>query len=445
MPDFSKLNNLKDKANSLPQLPGVYLMKDEKGEVIYVGKAVRLKSRVVSYFRFAEAQASGIKTDALVSKIHDFEVIAVASEFEALVLENDLIKKLMPKYNIKLRDDKGYPFIKVNLTDDYPIFKIVPYPLGDSALYLGPYGGRTDTRKALNEVCRAFGLPTCGKKIKSIIGKERPCLNYDIGNCRGYCADAKLAADYKNVVRAAIDVFEGKTKSLSKRLEKDMNEASKALNFEAAALLRDQIKAIKVLEQKQFFKEEPVGEEDALYKEKQIKAHLWLEKALYLPKTPSRIEAYDISNTADSNIVGSMVVFVGGKPYKKDYRRFMIKTKKTQDDYACMSEVISRRVRRHAAGDEKFAALPDIILVDGGASHARAAVKTLEKNGIDIPVFGMVKDDKHKTRALVSQNGDEVGLFGNPSVFALIGSIQEEAHRFAIEYHRKLRSKDMLG
>jgi len=446
------IDDLREKAKELPQLPGVYLMKDENDDVIYVGKAARLKNRVISYFRGTEGLYGSdaltnhdIKTDLMVSKIDDFDTIIVESEFEALVLENSLIKEYMPKYNVKLRDDKGYPFIRVDILKEYPTFKVVPNATEDDALYLGPYGTRRETFKALAAISKALKLPTCGKNIKQILGKQRPCLNHDMGNCRAYCQKAELADDYRNAVAAAIDVFQGKTGSLLKKLTNDMKEASDDLNFETAALLRDRIKAIEVLKQKQFFTEDPIEEHAALYKEKVLKTHQWLEKALKLAAIPERIEAYDISNTGASNIVGSMIVFIKGKPLKKDYRRFKIRTKRGQDDYGSMAEVVTRRIKRYLAGDEKFLPLPDIMLIDGGANHASIIYKTLVELGVQVPVFGMVKDDKHRTRALVTPDGEEIGLSANPAVFALIGSIQEEAHRFAIDYHRKLRTKTMLN
>ena len=447
MSDNNISDTLREKAQALPLLPGVYLMKDEHKNVIYVGKAARLRNRVGSYFSRSAEALSGfdVKTDLMVSRIEDFDAIIVESEFEALVLENSLIKEYMPKYNIKLRDDKGYPVIRVDIKSEYPVLKIVSVAGDDDALYLGPYGGRQDTRKAIGAVSKALKLPTCGKNIKQILGRQRPCLNHDMGNCRAYCQKADLADDYRATVSAVIDVFQGKTGSLIKKLTKDMSAASDRLNFETAAILRDRIKAIKVLEQKQFFAEDPIDEHAALYKEKILKTHQWLEKSLKLESTPERIEAYDISNTGASNIVGSMIVFIRGKPLKKDYRRFKIRTKRGQDDYASMAEVVSRRVKRFLAGDEKFSPLPDVFLIDGGANHASAIRKVLAGADIKLPVFGMVKDDKHKTRALVSPDGEEIGLAANPAVFALIGTIQEEAHRFAVEYHRTLRTKTMLN
>ncbi|MCL2248484.1 MAG: excinuclease ABC subunit UvrC [Oscillospiraceae bacterium] len=441
-----KIEKLRLKALELPMHPGVYMMKDAVGEVIYVGKAARLKNRVVSYFRGSGDVQSlhDIKTEHLVANIDDFDVTIVDSEFEALLLENSLIKEYQPKYNVRLRDDKGYPYIRVDIANSYPMFKIVSFASDDNSLYLGPYGGRRDTRRAVSEVCKALKLPTCSKNIARSIGRERPCLNYDMGNCRGYCQTADLERDYKATILVAIDVFQGKTRSLIKQLTKEMQDESDALKFEAAAVLRDRIKAIRGIEQKQFFVEEPVEEIDAMQREKVLKTHVWLETALGLDKTPQRIEAYDISNTGDSDIVGSMTVFVKGKPLKRDYRRFKIKAKKGQDDYGSMAEVVTRRIKRYLAEDEKFSTLPDLMLIDGGAVHASVVKKTIEELGVSLPVFGMVKDEKHRTKELCTPDGEGVGLAANPAVFALIGTIQEETHRFAVEYHRNLRSKSML-
>jgi len=530
-------------------LPGVYIMKDIQGRVIYVGKAMRLKNRVSSYF----SGAHDVKTEVMAAKVADFDVIITDSEFEALVLENSLIKHHMPRYNIKLRDDKGYPFIRVDLKSDYPVFKIVSKPENDSAAYLGPYSGRHITREAIGAVCKALKLPTCGKNIKQIIGKERPCLNAYIGVCRAYCQDEALAAEHRESVLEAIDIFRGKTDVLIENLERQMNEAAENLSFEIAAEKRDRLRAVQMLEQKQlvvagamadtdvigFFRgpakscfavlhyiggrliskdyelfETPIEEDpdavsgvvrqyyemrgvlpNAIYlpvvtsdsellaklfsekaghrihvlsplrgdkaklvdiantnareeaervstqEEKTLKTLEWLQNALKLEKTPARIEAYDVSNTGVSDMVASMTVFVRGKPYKKDYRHFRIKTVSGQDDYHSMVEVLSRRMARFAANDDKFKLLPDLMLIDGGALHASGARSVLQSCGVMLPVFGMVKDDRHRTRALVSPDGLEIGLSANPAVFALIGTIQEETHRSAVEYHRSLRSK----
>ncbi|MCL2227973.1 MAG: excinuclease ABC subunit UvrC [Oscillospiraceae bacterium] len=541
---------LQEKAGGLPLLPGVYLMKDRQGGIIYVGKAARLKNRVSSYF----SGNHDVKTLTLVSKIADFDVIIVNTELEALVLENSLIKHHMPKYNILLRDDKGFPFIKVDMQSEYPSFKVVAKPDNDGALYLGPYGGRSVTREAIATVSKALKLPTCGKNIGRIIGKERPCLNFHIGACRAYCQSGELAKEYRESVQEAVDIFRGRASGLVKKLAAEMEEAAEKLSFELAAEKRDRLRAVQLLQQKQlviagsmadtdvvgFFRgpakscftvlhfidgkliskdyelfDTPIeDDQDAVsgivrqyyekrgflpkticlpvatsdselleqffskqaghriyvispqrgdkaqmvetaninareeserastVEEKTLKTHEWLQHALMLDKTPNRIEAYDISNTGKSDIVASMAVFEKGRPYKRDYRRFKIKTQSGQNDYGSMAEVISRRIDRFTEGDERFSELPDIMLIDGGAAHAATALRVLEAAGVSVPVYGMVKDDKHKTRALVSPEGEEIGLAANPAVFALIGTIQEETHRFAVEYHRSLRSKN---
>ena len=540
---------LREKALGLPTLPGVYIMKDKQGRVIYVGKATRLKNRVSSYFHGSH----DVKTQMMVDKVCDFDVIIVDSEFEALVLENSLIKHHMPKYNIKLRDDKGFPFIRVDVKSEYPVFKVVSKPEKDGAVYLGPYGGRSISHEAIAEVSKALQFPTCGKDLRRIIGKERPCLNHHMGACKAYCQSAELAAEYRESVQAAIDIFQGKTDGLIDKLTTEMNEAAESLSFELAAEKRDRLRAIQMLEQKQlviagsmadtdvvgFFRgearscftvlhfiggkliskdfevfETPLEDDpdavsgiirlyyekrgflpktvflpfmipDAMlleqlftsnagsrvtvtapqrgdkaklvetantnareeaervstYEEKILKTHEWLRNALKLETVPDRIEAYDISNTGASDIVASMTVFVRGKPLKKDYIRFKIKTQQGQNDYGSMEEVVSRRIARFKVSDGKFRELPDIMLIDGGVNHAAAVRRVLAEAEVSLPVFGMVKDDRHRTRALVSPDGDEIGLTANPAVFALIGTIQEETHRFAVEYHRSLRSK----
>ena len=541
---------LREKALGLPVLPGVYIMKDKQGQVIYVGKAARLKNRVSSYF----SGAHDIKTEIMTSKVADFDVIISASEFEALVLENSLIKHHMPKYNIKLRDDKGYPFIRVDMDSEYPSFKIVSKPENDKALYLGPYSGRHITREAISAVSKALRIPTCGKNIKRVIGKERPCLNAHIGACRAYCQDAALISDYRESIQAAIDVFLGKTSDLIEKLTKEMNDAADNLLFEIAADKRDRLRAVQMLEQKQmvvaggmadtdvvgFYRgsakscltvmhfisgkliskdaelfDTPIEDDPeamsgiirqyyemrgvfpkqiylpamppdslllerlftekaghrvhliapkrgdkarlvenanlnafeetqraATQEEKTLKTLEWLKYALKLETSPERIEAFDVSNTGASDIVASMAVFVKGKALKKDFRRFKIKSVQGQGDYNSMKEVVSRRIARYSVGDAGFAILPDLLLIDGGALHASAACAVLEEAGLKLPVYGMVKDAKHRTRALVSPENNEVGLSANPAAFALIGNIQEQTHKYALDYHRELRSKN---
>jgi excinuclease ABC subunit C len=542
-------DELRQKALALPMNPGVYIMMDKTGKVIYVCKAKPLKNRVSSYFLGDHEP----KTALMISKINTFDVILANTEFEALVLENSLIKHHMPKYNIRLRDDKGYPFLRVDLRSEYPAFSIVSKPEKDGARYLGPYGGRLILRGALEAVKKALKLPTCGKKFPRDIGRERPCLNHHMGACRAYCLKDASKAEYRESVESAIAIFEGKTAEIAARLASEMEEAAEKLQFELAAEKRDRLRSVQQLETKQFvvagamadtdiigyyhgpvkscfvvlhyiggslldkeyelfdspFEEDeetvaglilqyyerrgvipkliclpcPLQDAEALeqlftessghrvyvqspqrgeklklvetanlnardeteraatYEEKTLKTLEWLQKALLLEAPPERIEAYDISNTGSSEMVASMTVFFKGRPYKKDYRRFKIKTLDIQNDLGSMEEVLTRRIARYQNDDEKFAELPDLMLIDGGANHASTVRRVLMNAGVTLPVYGMVKDDRHRTRALVTPDGDEIGISANPAVFAFIGTIQEETHRFAIEYHRSLRSK----
>ena len=538
--------DLLKKANMLPLLPGVYIMKNSREEVIYVGKAKKLKNRVSSYFHGDHLP----KVQAMVDKVSDFDVIVVGSEFEALVLENSLIKRHMPHYNILLRDDKGYPFIRLDLREDYPRFTIVNKTADDGAKYFGPYGGRNVTHEIIDTLCQTLKLPTCRKKFPRDIGKERPCLNHHLGKCDAYCQEGASREKYREGLSQAVMILSGKTSELSARLTGEMEKAAEELRFELAAEYRDRLRAIESLSNRQrviatafadtdavgFFRgvktgfavlhyaggslagkdfevlDEPLeedgeavsrlltqyyavrgswpktvllplepedraeleryiseqaghkvsvetpqrGERAALTKyacvnareeaervttavQRRNKTLEWLQQALGLPHPPERIEAFDISNLGNFGIVAAMTVFMQGKPYKKGYRKFRMRETESQDDYASMREAVRRRYARAIEGDEKFAELPDLLLIDGGSTHARTAEEALEELELTLPVFGMVKDDHHRTRALVTSQGQEIGIVGNQAVFAFIGTIQEETHRFAIEYQRSLR------
>lgn len=543
------LDTLLQKANNLPQLPGVYIMLDAAGEVIYVGKAKRLKNRVTSYFRGSHLP----KVEAMVQKVADFNVIVVDSEFESLVLENSLIKQHQPHYNILLKDDKGYPFIRVDLKAEYPRFELVNRPAKDGARYFGPYGGRNMSREIIDVVCKTLKLPSCGKKIPRDIGKGRPCLNNHMGACLAWCIGRESGEEYRRLIDEACLILDGKTDELISELKDLMVKASDELRFEIAAQLRDRIRAIEGLSNKQrviataFADTDAVGfargvkscfvvlhfnngslvgkdfelisepmEDDSeatsylvrqyyasrglfpkhillpvmtedreelerlfseiaerkVYvevpergdrlklvsranmnaKEEILRATTmqqrrtgtleWLEKALDLPAYPARIEAFDISNLGDTGIVAAMTVYKDGKPLKKDYRKFRIKDLEIRDDYASMYQAVTRRFKRYADGDEKFDSLPDLLLIDGGETHAAVAEKALGALNLTVPVFGMVKDDRHRTRALITSAGNEISISTNQAAFALIGSIQEETHRFAIEYQRSLRNEN---
>ena len=544
-----KIDELRDKANRLPLLPGVYIMKDARGEVIYVGKAKALKNRVTSYFRGEHLP----KVAAMVAKVDNFDVIVVKTEFEALVLENSLIKRYKPHYNILLKDDKGYPFIRLDVKSEYPRFTLSNRTAKDGAKYFGPFGGRSQTKDIIDTVCKALHLPTCSRSFPRDIDKARPCLNYHMGSCAGWCRSGHSSEDYRAAISQAELVLSGRTKELTDSLTQQMESASEELRFEVAAALRDRIRAIDGLGNRQrviyavyadtdavgFYRgartcmavlhyvsgnladkdfelmEEPLesdgeavstlvrqyyaargawpkfillpdcmAEEDltalaelfsnesgkkvrvevpqrgdkrqlldtamtnareevervSTQQQKQLKTLEWLQKTLGLPAVPERIEAFDISNLGNEGIVAAMTVFVHGRPLKRDYRKFRIRDLTEPDDYESMRQAVSRRFRRALDGDEKFTDTPDLLLIDGGAAHASAAQSVINELGLSIPTFGMVKDDRHRTRALETPEGQEIGISGNPAVFAFIGTIQEETHRCAIEYQRSLRT-----
>jgi len=543
---------LREKANDLPLTPGVYLMMDKTGTVIYVGKAKKLKNRVSQYFQTGGAHS--VKTRQMVAQVDRFDTIFVSSEFEALVLENSLIKRHSPKYNILLKDDKGYPFVRLS-RGPYPKFSLVNKPADDGARYFGPFGGRFETRQALDAVCSALRLPTCSRKFPRDIGAERPCLNFHMGRCDGFCRAGMSEAEYDRRIAQAVRLLEGHSRQLLREMTAEMEAEAETLHFEQAAALRDRINAIGALSKKQTViaglcadtdiwglyrgagkscyavlhmeNGDLTGRETELFAapmeesgEEMLSAltaqyylprailpreillpldtgeceslsevlskraghKVWvhvpqrgekaellamaqrnaaeeaerattaeervahtlelLGKLLSLPQPPTRMESFDISNTGKSDIVASMVVYSGARPLKSAYRRFRIKELDGHpDDYASMREVLRRRLARAAEGDEKFLPLPDVFLIDGGETHARAVWEVTREFSVSIPVFGMVKDDRHRTRGLVTPEGQEIGITNHQSVFALIGQIQEETHRFAVTFHRESHGK----
>ena len=542
-------DELKDKANSLPFAPGVYIMRDRSGEVIYVGKAKKLKNRVSQYFQDTGSHTP--KTRLMVSKIHHFDVIVAASEFEALVLECSLIKRYLPKYNILLKDDKGYPYIRLNMKDDYPRITMVSKLSSDGALYFGPYGSRGLTNSLIEAILLTLKLPRCSRVFPRDIGKGRPCLNYHMNQCSGWCQNESGKDDYRAAMEQARQLLQGNYKSVADQIRKDMLEAADGLDFELAASLRDRLNAVEALGKtqlvtagtladtdvigyaqtetkacfavlhfsggnlldkdyeilpvpedqeaavssliKQYYLSRglapkrillPFAMEDGLLFTQLLEQNYGRRPKLYVPQRgdnahlvelacknafeeaqrvtgkaerisatltmlgkmlsmepPVRIESFDISNISGTDIVASMVVFVDGKPHKSDYKRFKLEGLTNQDDYASMYQVIKRRFRHYKDGDKGFRDAPDLLLIDGGVNHANVALNALRELDLVFPVFGMVKDDRHRTRALVTPQGQEIAIDANPSVFALIGTIQEETHRFAITYHRKLRSR----
>ena len=542
-------DELKEKAASLPLAPGVYIMKDKSETVIYVGKALKLKNRVSQYF--LDTVSHSPKTRMMVSKIHQFDVIVAASEFEALILECSLIKRHMPKYNILLKDDKGYPYLRLDMRESYPKITMVNKTCNDGAGYYGPFGSRGVTNALLEAIRHTLKLPDCSKQFPQDVGKERPCLNYHMNLCSGWCQKGRTEREYLQTMEQAKQLLQGNYKQVTDQIKTQMLEAAEELNFELAASLRDRLKAVENLGQKQLVTAGTLADTDVigfyqtdtracftvlhfsggnlLDKDYEIlpaeddessavssllkqyylsrgyaprfvllpceiddadvfeqlleqqygrKPHLKVpqrgdnmrlvelanknakeetmritDKAersksalkhlgkMLLMSTPRRIESYDISNISGTDIVGSMVVFQDGKPKKSEYKRFKIQDMDGQDDYGSMRQMLQRRFEHFKNGDESFTETPDLLLIDGGITHARTAAQVLSKLGLSFPVFGMVKDGRHRTRALVTPDGKEINIDSQQSVFSMIGNIQEETHRFAITYHRGLRSK----
>lgn len=547
---------LKEKAHSLPLRPGVYLMSNEANEVIYVGKAKVLRNRVSQYFVDSSQHSS--KTRLMVSKIHTFDVIVADSEFEALVLECALIKRHKPRYNILLKDDKGYPYVRLDPKELYPRFSLVGRSAMDGARYFGPFAGRRETRGMLDALCHALKLPTCNKKFPRDIGKERPCLNFHLGKCDGYCQKEVPRSQHHKRMEEATEILGGKFRQVEETLTAEMMEAAENLAFEKAAQMRDRLQAISLFGKKQkvlraqlidtdvfgmyadelrcaisvlHFQEGELSGKDTMFfgledalegdmlpaflkqyyheshvapkevllpteieeessiarllseqkgervylitpqrgakmelialatanakeecvrsstkEERQNKLLVLLGELLKLEKVPERIESFDISNTGASNIVAAMAVFQDGKPAKQQYRYFKLRDLSGPDDYASMAQVLERRFRRGQSEEDSFAEkLPDLLLIDGGKEHAAIGRDAVANAGLTIPVFGMVKDDRHRTRALIHPDGEEIGLTAVPALFALIGQIQEETHNAAIGFHHKQRTKSSLA
>ena len=540
---------LKDKALSLPYLPGVYVMRDKSNQVIYVGKAKKLKNRVSQYFQDTASHTP--KTRLMVSKIDHFDVIVASSEFEALILECSLIKRYLPKYNILLKDDKGYPYLRLDMRELYPKITIVSKPDRDGAEYFGPFGSRGMTHQVITAIRETLKLPDCSRQFPRDVGKERPCLNYHMNQCEGWCQTEKTNLEYRQVMEQARQLLSGNYKQAAEQIRESMLRAADGLEFELAARLRDRLNAVEALGQKQLVTAGSLADTDVvgfaqteakacftvlhfsggnlLDKEYQIlpvqddpeAAVSSLLKQFYLsrglaPKLvllpfeledaelfqqlmeqefgrktklripqrgdnfrlvelakqnaqqeaqrvtsrdekasgvlillgkmlgidpPERIESYDISNISGTDIVASQVVYVGGKPSKKDYKKYKLKAMSGQDDYGSMRQILTRRLSHYASADSGFDCLPDLMLIDGGVVHANVALDVLREFDLSVPVLGMVKDDRHRTRALVTPAGEEIRIDNNQAIFSFIGQIQEETHRFAITYHRQRRSK----
>ena len=550
-----ELKELRKKSMALPKTPGVYLMKDKKNEIIYVGKAKALKNRVSSYFGSQNNHTPKVKK--MVENVNDFDYILTDSEFEALVLECSLIKQHSPKYNILLKDDKGYSYIRVT-KGNWPKISAVLQKSDDDAKYIGPYTGSFSVKNSVDEALKIFQLPSCGKSFPKEIGKSRPCLNYFIKQCMAPCSGKVSCEEYNEAVNGALKFLQGDSGEILKELKNEMEQAAERLDFEKAAKLRDRIRSIEKTAERQkvvgtdnrpkdffalsqtedksclcilrfdsgrlreskyfilpFLESLPSARAELITRFYADGAHIpslifldgeaedtellteWLSKTagrkveiiipqkgknaetvqmcrnnaaeklaqsmgrtggitaaldelsklLGLEKPPVLIESYDISHTMGSDNVAGMVVFRNGQPYKKSYRRFSIKGFTGQDDYGSMAEVISRRLNEyqlHADEGEGFGALPDLILLDGGIGQVNAVKPIVEAFGYDIPVFGMVKDSSHRTRAIASDGG-EIAINSKRQAFTLVSTIQEEVHRYAVSYHRTKHKKSSLS
>ncbi len=546
-----RLPYLREKTSKLTTSPGVYQMKDKTGHIIYIGKAKNLKNRVTSYFR--ENPDHTPKVAKMVSHVFDYDFIVTDTEYEALVLECSMIKQHSPKYNILLKDDKGYSFIKIS---DEPFPRITAELQKTSGgTYIGPYTSSFVTKQAVIEANKFFALPTCKKKFPQEIGRGRPCLNFFIKQCMGVCQGNISEEDYRKVVSEAVEYIKNGSDASVERLTKQMNNAAEELDFELAAKLRDRINAItraadsqkiidedmrdtdiialsknstdtcaavimyrngRLFDRAEFFLGEPETELDMLedfivqfYKSgreiprkvlieddlqnteivqeflrtnsghavdiispkrgkllklimlakanaseylsiklgrtaQELVALEELAKLLGLPKPPLYIESYDISNLGSSTMVAGMIVFENGRPQKKAYKRFSIKEVTIQNDYACMQEIIERRFTHYQDEndtDEGFKRLPDLILLDGGKGHVGAVEPLLKSMGINVPIYGMVKDNKHRTRAITSA-GEEISVSSTKSAFMLLTRIQDEVHRYSISYQRQKHRKN---
>ena len=544
-----RLGFLREKSNKLSLSPGVYLMKDKTGKIIYVGKAKALKNRVTTYFHALESHNA--KTRKLVDNIYDFDFIVTSSELDALVLECSLIKQYDPKYNILLKDDKGYNYIKIT-KEPYPRISYALNCKDEKAEYLGPFTSGFTAKQAVEEANRIFMLPSCHKVFPRDFRKERPCLNYHIKRCIGVCTGKIKQEEYNEMIRSAIEYMQNGSKASVEQLTEQMYEASENLEFEKAAKLRDRINAIEKMKDSQeifsdktfdfdvialaqnvelasvavmcyrggritdkvnffigdeyesgqmlsdfmigFYSERPERLPKMIYLDKQpddsavleeyfaslcghkvtltvaqrgeglsrvllakknaseylsmkvgrtvkeINALEDLAKLLGLSKIPTIIESYDISNLGEDSRVGGMVVYRNGRPYKAGYRKFTIKNVVGQNDYACMQEVIRRRLQRYLDGDESFAPLPDLILLDGGKGHVSAVHKVLDDMNISVALYGLVKDEKHRTRAIAAE-GEEIQINANKKLFSLLTNIQDEVHRFSLSFQQQTHKK----
>ena len=541
-----RLEYLRKKSNSLPRTPGIYIMKDRNGKVIYVGKSRSLKDRVSQYFHLS--QDANIKTVRMVSQVNDFETILCDTEIEALALENVKIKQYTPKYNILLKDSKSYPYIKITMNEQYPRISMTRKRMVDGAKYFGPYSGASVVYGIIGVLQRSLNIPMCKRVFPKDIGKERPCIYKQIGKCTAPCDNSISQESYYKTMECAVDVLRGNIKEAVKSLENQMYSYAESEKFEDAARCRDGIEALKKLRDGQKVVGSPDDEFDIIsvysdnlttsisvfyirsgiisdsenfvfgstemtaddgyeymtsfitglyskreyipgeillafdfdeneleltqeyirkiseravkirvpkkgetkrlcemvtlnaaeqarqYKnrlEQDTKILVKLSEALSLESVPERIEVYDISNLGNEHITAGMIVSENGKLKKSDYRVFKIKNQVGADDYSAMKEVILRRMSHLSDTSGSFSSVPDLILLDGGMTHVSVVKQAMTENGFNIPVFGMVKDEHHKTRTLVTEK-DEISIAKDQALFVFLYKLQEEVHRFSV-------------
>jgi excinuclease ABC subunit C len=545
--------DIQKELKKLPDKPGVYIMKDKEDKIIYVGKAIILKNRVRQYFQKNNKSA---RIEKMVSLIDHFEYIVTDSEMEALILECNLIKLHRPRFNVLLKDDKMYPFIKITVNDDYPIIRTARKKINDGAKYFGPYTNGLAVKETLDLINKFYKLKQCNKDF-SKAREKRPCLNYHIKKCMGICQGNVNKIEYNKMIDQIILLLEGRTEEFIKMIDKDMREASLNLNFEKAAELRDKKSSIENLIQRQkmdnynendidvigmikkldkasvqiFFirNSKMIGSDNFIFNDVEelseaelietflkqyyassenipgkimfkyeiddielirkwliIKADgknvefkipkkgeklrfiemaeknaeisldnksnitekdnllIELKDVLKLDFLPRRIESYDISNISGTDIVAGIIVIEDTKPKRSEYRRIRIKTVDSQDDIACMKETLERRLKYLCNNNEKkspFGPAPNLILMDGGLSQVNVASHIIRNYGLNIHVLGMVKNDKHRTRAIIDSEGKEISLVNNKNVLNFVTMVQDEVHNTAISYHRKLREK----
>ena len=542
---------LLQKANALPLCPGVYIMRDRAGKVIYVGKSAKLKNRVSQYFQNSEKD---VKTSKMVASVFEFDYILCDTEIEALSLENALIKQYNPRYNIRLKDSKSYPYIKIT-NEEYPRILFTRTRLADKARYFGPYTGTSVVFDIMSLLNKTLGIPSCKLRFPKDIGKGRECLYYQMKQCCGVCMGHVTKEEYNELIKCAIDILKGNTRGAISSLEEQMYAYSESEQYEAAMKCRDTIRALEKIRERQKVVDSPDAEYDviALYSDelcsslaiysiregvlnakneyifgadkilneasltaflvdyyshsdsvpKKIvfdatvkveeellsafltekcdrKVILWtpkrtemkklcemvynnarekaqayvkeyekdnsilfrLAELLELESVPERIEAYDISNIGAEHKTGGMVVYVDGKPKKSDYRSFNIKEVDGTDDYACMRETLRRRLSHLTDMQGSMGEYPDLILLDGGKTHVSAVKEILNEMKIDIPIFGMIKDDFHKTRALCTEN-EEISIAREQAIYGLIFRIQEEVHRYTVSKMSNAKAKTM--